>query len=363
MTPHEKAQLELRSASPDYTSQGSVGPLVSVIVPHKDDESSLRVLLQSLAHQTFPLDEFEVIVVNNAPTSLDIEGPPGLNLRLECEPHGASYAARNKGIEVADGRFLAFTDADCVAHPDWLREGIEALMAFPSAIVGGEIQVFSSSAKPSLAEKHQMVFAFDQRLNFRNWRGLPTANLFVSADAFYWLGAFNRLAVSGGDAEWTRRALAEGWRWHFAKSALVFHPARSTLRELFSQRKRHARGIELAAGPAERLAWVLKWTSPRQSFAGRLLKADKSIARFKLLIVFVQFGLALSQVIFALGSLVRLPRSVKRTRVRQLVGINTSEFFETESPVTPESHEEISGWNLESGATGRKMARPLTGGS
>jgi glycosyltransferase involved in cell wall biosynthesis len=43
------------------------------------------------------------------------------------EPHRSSYAARNAGLRAAAGELVAFTDADCVARPGWLRLLTEAI--------------------------------------------------------------------------------------------------------------------------------------------------------------------------------------------------------------------------------------------
>ena len=54
-----------------------------------------------------------------------IEQFPRTFLLQELKP--GPGMARNRGIEAASADILAFIDADCRAHPDWLRSALRAL--------------------------------------------------------------------------------------------------------------------------------------------------------------------------------------------------------------------------------------------
>lgn len=99
-------------------------PLVSVIVPGKDVESFLADALTSLTRQLGDPDALQVIMVDDG--SIDatsavatsfVHRLPGLRVLRNHESVGLA-AARNQGLAVADGEFLAFLDAD-----DWLAPG------------------------------------------------------------------------------------------------------------------------------------------------------------------------------------------------------------------------------------------------
>lgn len=268
---------------------------MSVIVPVKSHVGNLDPLLDSLAHQSYPLEEVEVLVVHNDGGELEVSRRPGLAVRVLKEPQTGSYAARNCGIEHAAGEILAFTDADCVAHPDWLSRGVVAVRENPDAIVAGEIQVFARNTKPTLAEKHQLAFAFDQDVNVSKGRGLPTANVFVRADALWHVGLFNPMMQSGGDAEWSKRALQYGYHWRIQPEAVVYHPARSSFRELRAQRARFATAIQAQPTGLGRLDWFLNWISPRQGLMGRLRRRAGLRKRDWPALVLAQLGLAAFQ--------------------------------------------------------------------
>lgn len=282
-----------------------MGPQVSVIVPVKDDNGELSALLASLAHQNFPLEDFEVLVVHNDEHELEVAQNTGLTIRVLTEPLPGSYSARNCGIEHAAGEILAFTDADCVAHPNWLQHGIDAVCEHRDTVIAGEIQVFASSREPNLAEKHQLAFAFDQDVNVAKRRGLPTANVFVSADVLGHVGWFNPQMRSGGDAEWSKRALRYGYHWRIQPDALVYHPARSSFSQLRAQRARFATAIHAQPTGLRRLDWYLNWISPRQGLMGRLRQRYGLRKRDWPALVLAQLSLALFQVAVGLVETLR----------------------------------------------------------
>lgn len=105
--------------------------LVSVVVPFRDAAGTLPRLFAALDAQRLPADAFEVILVDDA--SKD-EGPALASAWTARSPRrrrlvrgtGAGPAsARNAGIALARGDWIAFTDGDVVPDERWL----EALVA------------------------------------------------------------------------------------------------------------------------------------------------------------------------------------------------------------------------------------------
>src|SRR5580765_3974931 len=107
-------------------------PLISVIIPHLNQPDGLDVCLGTLQSQALERSAFEVIVVDNGSTSLPqavVDRYPGTLLLQELNP--GPGPARNRGVEAAKGDILAFTDADCRAHPDWLSLALQTLQDAP----------------------------------------------------------------------------------------------------------------------------------------------------------------------------------------------------------------------------------------
>ncbi len=99
-------------------------PLVSVIVPVYEVEAYLPACLASLFAQT--LTEFELILVDDGSPDgcgalCDAAAAGDPRVRVIHRPNGGLSAARNSGLAIARGSYLAFVDSDDTVHPDYLK--------------------------------------------------------------------------------------------------------------------------------------------------------------------------------------------------------------------------------------------------
>jgi glycosyltransferase involved in cell wall biosynthesis len=219
-------------------------PFVSVIVPVYNDAARLRLCLEALEKQSYPAPCYEVIVVDNASTE-DIKGVVAEygHAVYALETTLGSYAARNRGLELAKGNFLAFTDADCIPKPDWLEKGVARLLAHPDCgVVGGEIELFfKDPRRPTSAELYETVsasFNFNQRRDVTKQIFSATANLFTFRRIFDEVGPFDATMKTGGDKEWCQRVVAAGYPLVYAPEVIIAHPARASLGELARRHQR-----------------------------------------------------------------------------------------------------------------------------
>ena len=96
-------------------------PVVSVVMPVYNAAAHLAAALDSMLAQTFT--DFELIVVNDGSTdgTAQILSSYGDALRVVSQPNGGMSCARNAGIHLARGRYIAFLDAD----DRWLAPKLE----------------------------------------------------------------------------------------------------------------------------------------------------------------------------------------------------------------------------------------------
>jgi GT2 family glycosyltransferase len=118
-------------------------PFVSVVVATRDRPQSIAACLRSLGALEYP--RFEVIVVDNVPTSDETRelvqqaavagtecGGPVVRYAREDRP-GPSWA-RNRGLGLARGDVVAFTDDDVLLDPHWLAELVRGFGAGPAVV-------------------------------------------------------------------------------------------------------------------------------------------------------------------------------------------------------------------------------------
>jgi GT2 family glycosyltransferase len=201
-------------------------PLISVVVPVRDNPSGLRELLARLEAQTLSRDRFEVVIGDDGSAEKEpgaIESGDGW-VRVVRSPARTSYAARNEAVHAARGSMLAFCDSDCLPEPNWLEAGLAALDG--DEIVAGQV-AFVVPARPTVWSLLTIDMFFDQERNVRLLRGV-TANLFVTRRLFEDLEGFDDSLPSGGDYDFVRRALDRGARLTYAPTAVVMHPTIDT---------------------------------------------------------------------------------------------------------------------------------------
>ena len=242
---------------------GHDDPFVSVIVPVYNDAERLKLCLEALEAQSYPSDGYEVIVVDNgSDKSPDLVVALFPHATLAFQPKAGSYAARNMGLSVANGQFLAFTDADCIATPQWLRCGVNRMLELNGkGLVAGYIRLFYKKPKrPGWVELCDLATAFDQRSCSEEHGFAATGNAFTHRCVFDAVGLFNENLKSKGDVEWGKRARAAGVPVVYCPQAIIDHPARSTLREI-SRKKRRLAGGDLDwldnVGPSKRSIGLL----------------------------------------------------------------------------------------------------------
>jgi GT2 family glycosyltransferase len=227
----------------------------SVIVPVFEHWHLIPQLLAGLDRQTIAREQVEVILVDNGSQQFVPPNPQPPNVKvLQCLTPG-SYAARNHGVKVAQGTWLAFTDADCVPQPDWLAQFHQAIQAAEDGqtqpdLWVGQVAVVSQATRPNAYEIYDIVKGIPQERYVSRGYG-ATANLVVRRSVLEQLGGFDAQRFSGGDADFCRRAGAVGHRIAWVPGAVVQHPARRSWSEIATKARR-LKGGQLAVGPLKR---------------------------------------------------------------------------------------------------------------
>jgi glycosyltransferase involved in cell wall biosynthesis len=193
---------------------------VSVVIPARDCAATIGATLAALEAQELDPNEYEVIVVDDGSADGTAEvadrgaGPVKVIRGRDLGPAGA----RNAGVAAAQGEALAFTDADCVPQPGWLRTGLRTLE---------RAELVQGAVRPAPGDTGG---PFDHTIWVGGESGIyETANLFVDRELFERVGGFEDwLEPSFGkpfaeDVWFGAQARRAGARYLFCPEAVVHH--------------------------------------------------------------------------------------------------------------------------------------------
>ncbi len=172
--------------------------MVSVIIPTYNRADFLREALTSVLAQTWFRDKgperFEVVVVDDGSTDAtsDVVHPFREEIRFfRQEQNRGVSTARNLGLAVAKGEFVAFLDSDDLWKPEKIEVQMDFLETHPDAQVCQTEEIWiRKGVRVNPRKKHQ---------NFSGWvfeKYLPLCLLSLSAalfrrDVFETIGVFD----------------------------------------------------------------------------------------------------------------------------------------------------------------------------
>lgn len=226
---------------------GKSNPEVTIIVPTKDCEETISLLLNSLAHLK---GNYEVIVVDSSRDKTPEIVKKYPFVRLVRLGRKGLNAARNLGIKLARGEIIAFTDGDCIVPENWVLEIVNAIKGKGFAAVGGSV-LLAYPLKDDLIAKYSEISiipifvryerekVIDKNNFFRKFAVLrpPSGNnMAFRRDILLSVGLFDEHYTTGYDEidlEW--RICAKGYEILCTPKIRVYHMHRSKLIKLLRQ--------------------------------------------------------------------------------------------------------------------------------
>ena len=173
-------------------------PLVSVVIPVFNGERFLREAVESVLAQKY--SPLEIIMVDDGSTdgTADVARSLPETVRYLHQTNQGPAAARNRGIEHAQGSLIAFADADDLWPEDKLALQLPYLMRDPAAeIVMGRIQqvLLSETGAEDFGEP-----AFSVNLG----------SAIIRKSVFERVGLFDETMRYSEDVDWFMRAREGG---------------------------------------------------------------------------------------------------------------------------------------------------------
>lgn len=233
-------------------------PMITVIVPVRDEEQGIARVLQDLHAQTFPKERYEVIVVDDACSDRTVSIAEGMRvnwpgLRVLRNAGAGKKAAITTGVDAASNGVILLTDGDARCGPERLKSIAAAMREQQADLLilavrtegHGLLGWLQSTEQAALlgmcmgsALSHAPVLAYG-------------ANLAFTASAFREVGGFGvDHFASGDDLFLLRRMQAHGKRIgaHLSRESLVTTEAVPDWSAFFAQRLRWAGKMRGAIG-------------------------------------------------------------------------------------------------------------------
>jgi len=119
-------------------------PTVSVIIPCRNEEKTIHLVLEAIHAQSYPLELMEVIIADGLSDDATrqaiqsfAEVHPKLKISLIDNPKQIIPAALNLAINASSSEVIVRMDAHSLPSPDYVRLCVEALEADKAENVGG----------------------------------------------------------------------------------------------------------------------------------------------------------------------------------------------------------------------------------
>lgn len=245
------------------------GPMVTVVVATRERPELLRRCLDSLLRVQYP--EFEVVVVDNDPESDQgrtvVAGfeDAARRVRYVREDRRGLAAAHNRGLEVAEGEIVAFTDDDVLVDRHWLAELVTPFV--PTGNVAGATGLILPAELETRAQllleshgrygKGYQARLFDLDRNRPDDRLFPFtagtlgsgANMAFETEFLRSVGGFDAalgagtIARGGDDLAALFRVMTSGRALAYRPGAIVWHHHRRDMGSVRKQAFNYALGL------------------------------------------------------------------------------------------------------------------------
>jgi glycosyltransferase involved in cell wall biosynthesis len=223
-------------------------PEVSIVIPAYRSEETIARSLSTMLSQEF--NDYEVVVVDSSPDNHTEEIVRGRYPTILYHHHSRRllpHAARNRGVELARGRLLVFTDPDVYAPANWLAALVAAYQKH-EGVIAGAISCFGRRYV-DVGLHHCKFDSWLPGGGERRFEVAATANMLCNRTAFENVGGFNEVSMLSDTLMSWALAKKSIPIW-FIPDACVEHHHIGTWKSLL--RERYLRGKEFAH---LRLAW------------------------------------------------------------------------------------------------------------
>jgi glycosyltransferase involved in cell wall biosynthesis len=235
LTTTQEASLGISPVSAVVTAPVEhAAPAISIIIPAYNVAPYIRETLESVFAQTFA--DYEVIVINDgSPDTEAFEGaiePYRNRIRYIRQENGGASSARNAGLRAAQGKLVAFLDADDVWSHNYLEEQLQFIreqncdLVCADAMIAGDSPDAGKTYMESVMETAPMFgeVTFLQLVSAE--RSLITSGVVARRDLILEVGLFDQTLRNAQDFDLWLRLARHGARLAYQRRVLLEYRAR-----------------------------------------------------------------------------------------------------------------------------------------
>ncbi|MDG4575518.1 MAG: glycosyltransferase [Defluviicoccus sp.] len=224
-----------------------MNPLVSVVIPAYNAADDLPRCLAALKGQSLPATDYQVIVVDDGSSDATVAAARPFAVDLVEQDNRGAPAARNAGIAIARGTWVAFTDADCVPSRRWLEELLRAVAARADggSFVGAAGRTVGHNSNTQAARFVDLAGGLDaeRHLSHPKWPFAPTCNVLYRRSNLLAVGGFDERYCAYDACDLHARIRPPAGAFPFVPRAVVLHKHRDSWAAYFRQQRGYGRGL------------------------------------------------------------------------------------------------------------------------
>ncbi len=238
-------------------------PKVSIIIPVYNCSDTLKETLLSLTNQDYQ-GEKEIIVVDNNSTDGSDEIAKQIPNTIVLYQRNIQNAAatRNRGIMQASGDIIAFIDSDCIAEKNWISQAFQIMDEKQVDRIGGKVvmkPIYSTSSISSLLD---CLYSYCQKIVVNNHQSAMTCNFITKRGVLNKIGIFDHNLFEFEDIDLGKRAAKANFSISYGENCIVYHPPRTTIKEMWIKAKRNGKGAFMLCQKNIQWAGQLGWKHP-----------------------------------------------------------------------------------------------------
>lgn len=222
-------------------------PFVSIIIPVRNVEKIIGKCIEGLKNLDYPKDRYEIIIADSQSSDQTPSIAKNAGVIYISTPKLSVCAGRNAGFKIARGEIIAFSDADCIADKNWIKNSIKYFDDPKVGGVGGPNITppdESNFAKAVGFVFNQAIFSagsiYGRILNYKKEViSIPGCNMIFRREALQKVFPIDETIFGGEDFATNQLIRGLGYKLFYTPDTFVLHYHRPTPKKFFRQMFRY----------------------------------------------------------------------------------------------------------------------------